>query len=130
MRNYRVAPLHRETDGWTIVRSIAGEADKTIGHYRHRAEAQSAWERLVAEEAKGGEPEVGDNRPDTRYEIFQDGSAYKVRITRLGDFKQEADGFASRADADSWVAQAKRLGIVRAEQQEAIISPHLKVVQP
>jgi hypothetical protein len=59
---------------------------------------------------------------DTIYQIFQDGDAYKVRITRLGEFTQEADGFSSYADAASWIAQAQRLGSVRAEQQ--ISSPH------
>jgi hypothetical protein len=65
---------------------------------------------------------------DTTYQIFQDGQTYKVRITRLGSFVQEADGFESFDDAASWVAQAKRLGAVRAEQQEPIVSPHMKVV--
>ena len=36
---------------------------------------------------------------DTTYQIFQDGQTYKVRITRLGEFAQEADGFSSHADA-------------------------------
>jgi hypothetical protein len=100
-----------------------------LGHYLDRADAQYVWERLVAEEAKG-EAEASNSRHDTRYEIFQDGGSYKVRITRLGNFRQEADGFESRADAESWVAQSKRLDVVRAEQQAAIISPHLKVVKP
>jgi hypothetical protein len=65
---------------------------------------------------------------DTTYRIFQDGQTYKVRITRLGNFVQEADGFASYADAASWVAQAERLGAIRAGQQERIYSPHLRVV--
>ena len=42
---------------------------------------------------------------DTTYQIFQDGQTYKVRITRLGEFVQETDGFSSYADAASWVAQ-------------------------
>ena len=42
---------------------------------------------------------------DTTYQIFQDGQTYKVRITRLGEFAQEADGFSSFADAASWVAR-------------------------
>ena len=74
--------------------------------------------------------DAGENQSDTRYEIFHDGAVYKVRITRLGDFKQEADGFTSYADADAWVAQARRLGTVRAGQQEAILLPHLRVVEP
>jgi hypothetical protein len=65
---------------------------------------------------------------DTIHQIFQDGDAYKVRITRLGEFIQEADGFSSYADAESWVAQAQRLGSVRAEQQKPISSPHMLVV--
>jgi hypothetical protein len=36
---------------------------------------------------------------DTTYEVLQYGQAYKVRITRLGDFIQEAEGFSTRADA-------------------------------
>jgi hypothetical protein len=125
MRTYRVAPLRRGTDGWTVVRSSSGEADETLGHYLDRADAQTALEHLVAAEARA---EIG-SQPDTRYEIFQDGGAYKIRITRLGNFKREADGFASRADAESWIAQAKRLGAVRPEQQE-IAPSHLKVVKP
>jgi hypothetical protein len=65
---------------------------------------------------------------DTIHQIFQDGNAYKVRITRLGEFAQEADGFSSYADAASWVAQAQRLGAVRAEQQKPTSSPHMRVV--
>ena len=65
---------------------------------------------------------------DTTYAIFQDGQTYKVRITRLGEFAQEADGFSSYADAAAWVAQAPRLGSVRAEQQNPISSPHMRVV--
>ena len=122
-------PLHGGTDGWTVVRSIAGQEDETIGHYLDRSDAQSAWDRLVEEQC-GGDLQTGETQPDTRYEVFQDGGAYKVRITRLGNFKQEADGFASRAAADSWVAQAKRLGTVRGERRDASASPHLKVVKP
>ena len=65
---------------------------------------------------------------DTTYQIFQDGQTYKVRITRLGKFVQEADGFSSYLDAASWVGQAERLGAVRAEQQKPISSPYLRVV--
>jgi hypothetical protein len=64
---------------------------------------------------------------DTTYQIFQDGDAYKVRITRLGSFIQEADGFSSRADAASWIAQAQCIA-VRDEKQEPIDPPHLRVV--
>jgi hypothetical protein len=65
---------------------------------------------------------------DTTYQIFQDGRTYKVRITRLGEFIQEAAGFASHDDAAAWVAQAERLGVVRAGQQIPKSSPHLRVV--
>lgn len=65
---------------------------------------------------------------DTTYEIFQDGRTYKVRITRPGEFIQAADGFASHDDAAAWVAQAERLGVVRAGQQIQKSSPHLRVV--
>jgi len=64
---------------------------------------------------------------DTTYQIFQDAQAYKVRITRLGNFVQEADGFSSFADAESWVAQAKRIA-ARDEQQVPIAPPRLRVV--
>jgi hypothetical protein len=64
---------------------------------------------------------------DTTHQIFQDGDAYKVRITRLGEFIQEADGFSSYADAASWIAQAKRFGSVRAEQQKPISSLYMRV---
>jgi hypothetical protein len=67
---------------------------------------------------------------DTIHQIFQDADAYKVRITRLGEFMQEADGFSSYADAASWIAQAQRLGSVRAERQKPISSPHMRVVSP
>jgi hypothetical protein len=65
---------------------------------------------------------------ETTYQIFQDGHTYKVRIARVGAFIQEADGFSSYLDAASWVAQAERLGAVRAEQQKPISSPYLRVV--
>jgi hypothetical protein len=65
---------------------------------------------------------------DTTYEIFQNEEAYKVRISRLGEFVQQAEGFSSRADAEAWIAQARRLGVVRAGQQKPIRSPHLRVV--
>jgi hypothetical protein len=42
---------------------------------------------------------------DTMYQIFQDGQSYKVRITRLGNLVQEADGFSSHEDAASWVGR-------------------------
>ena len=65
---------------------------------------------------------------DTAYQMFQDGQTYKVRIARLGEFIPEADGFASHDDATVWVAQAARLGVVRAGQQAPKSSPHLRVV--
>jgi hypothetical protein len=64
---------------------------------------------------------------DTSYEIFHERQTYKVRITRLGCFIQEADGFSSYADAASWVAQAERLAIMK-EQKEPITSAHLRVI--
>ncbi len=64
---------------------------------------------------------------DTTYHISQDGQTYKVRITRLGNFIQEADGFSSYADAASWIAQDKRLATI-SEQKEPIASAHLRAV--
>ena len=64
---------------------------------------------------------------DTSYQIFQDGDAYKVRITRLGTFIQEARGFSSRADAESWIAQDQRIATID-EQKEPAASAHLRVV--
>jgi hypothetical protein len=64
---------------------------------------------------------------DTKYEIFQNGDSYKVRITRLGNFIQDAEGFASQADAESWIAQDRRIGVID-EQKEPAISAHLRVV--
>ena len=66
---------------------------------------------------------------DATYQVFRDGQAYKVRITRLGNFVEEADGFSSLKDAKSWIAQAGRLDAVRAGQQPPIISPHLREVK-
>jgi hypothetical protein len=65
---------------------------------------------------------------DTVHQIFQDGDVYKVRITRLGEFAQEAEGFSSYVDAASWIAQAQRLGSVRSDQQKPISSPYMRVV--
>jgi hypothetical protein len=62
---------------------------------------------------------------DTTYEIFQDGQTYKVRITRLGNFVQEADGFSSQQDAESWVAQNRRIAVID-EQKEPKTSAHLR----
>jgi hypothetical protein len=64
---------------------------------------------------------------DTTYQIFQDGQTYKVRITRLGNFVQEADGFSSYLDAASWVAQDRRIAAIE-EQKEPMTSAHLRVV--
>jgi hypothetical protein len=64
---------------------------------------------------------------DTSYQIFRDGDAYKVRITRLGTFIQEAEGFLSRADAESWIAQHQRIAIID-KQKEPAASAHLRVV--
>jgi hypothetical protein len=64
---------------------------------------------------------------DTTYDIFADGQTYKVRITRLGNFIQEAAGFSSQADAASWVSQAQRLAIID-EQKEPKASAQLRVV--
>jgi hypothetical protein len=64
---------------------------------------------------------------DTTYEIFQSGKMYTARITRLGNFVQEADGFESHADAQSWIAQAKRLAIID-EQKEPMTSAHLRII--
>jgi hypothetical protein len=64
---------------------------------------------------------------DTTYQIFQDGKNYKVRITRLGNFIQEADGFSSLADAQSWVARDQRIAAIK-ERKEPDISAHLRPV--
>jgi hypothetical protein len=64
---------------------------------------------------------------DTTYQIFQDGQTYKVRITRLGNFVQEADGFSSHLDAASWVAQDRRIAAIE-EQKEPMTSARLRVV--
>jgi hypothetical protein len=64
---------------------------------------------------------------DTTYEIVQDGDAYKVRIARLGNFIQEAAGFASFADASSWIAEDQRIATLD-ETQKPIDPPHLRVV--
>lgn len=128
MKTYRVVPLPSGTDGWTVIRSAPGEADNSLGHYSDRAEAQAECARLIVEEADFQHLEHDGS--DTTYQVYEDAGVYKVRIARLGSFAQEADGFTSRADAESWIAQAKRLGAVRAGQQKPIDSPHLKVVKP
>jgi hypothetical protein len=64
---------------------------------------------------------------DTTYDIFQDSQSYRVRITRLGSFAQGAAGFASRADAVSWIAQAKHMAAMK-EQKDPVTSAHLRVV--
>jgi hypothetical protein len=65
---------------------------------------------------------------DTTYQILQDGRAYKVWIKRLGELGREADGFASRADAASWIAEDKRFTTVD-EEKEPMNSAHLRVVR-
>jgi hypothetical protein len=64
---------------------------------------------------------------DTSYQIFHDRHAYKVRITCLGHFIQEAEGLSSHADATSWVAQAVRLAVIKG-QREPIAPPYLRVI--
>jgi hypothetical protein len=66
---------------------------------------------------------------DTIYEIFQEGSSYKVRITRLGNFIQEAEGFASRDEAASWVARDQRIAVLD-EKKDPATSAHLRDVKP
>ena len=127
MNTYRVARVHREVDSWTVIRSIAGEEDKPLGYYPDRASAQSAWQRLVAEETHC-ERSSNSQSPDTKYEIIQEG-AYKVRITRLGEFVQEADGFSTRADAASWIAEDQRIAGMD-ERVAPINPPALRVVKP
>jgi hypothetical protein len=63
----------------------------------------------------------------TSYQIIRDGDAWKVRITRLGNFIQEADGFASYADAESWIAQDRRIAVID-EQKEPTTSARLREV--
>ncbi len=66
---------------------------------------------------------------DTTYHVFQDGAGlYRVRITRLGQFIQEAEGFSSQTDAEAWVKQAVRLGAIRAGRQDPTARPHFRVV--
>jgi hypothetical protein len=61
---------------------------------------------------------------DAAYEVFQDGPAYKVQITRLGNFVQEAEGFSSREDAESWIARwAARCSESRATAPDNFASP-------
>lgn len=64
---------------------------------------------------------------DTTYQIYESENTYKVRITRLGNFIQEADGFSSYDDAASWVEQAKRLATIK-EQKVPLRSAHLRGV--
>jgi hypothetical protein len=64
---------------------------------------------------------------DTAYQIFKNGDAYQVRITRLGNFVQEADGFVSLTDAESWVAEDQRIAIMD-ERKEPGDSAHLRIV--
>ena len=65
---------------------------------------------------------------DATYQIFQDGQIYKVRITRLGNFIQEAEGFSSYGDAAAWVAQAQRLEENKGSQQVSTSVSYLRVV--
>jgi hypothetical protein len=65
---------------------------------------------------------------DTVYQIFKAGDAYKVRITRLGNFVQEADGFVSLADAESWVTEDRRIAALD-ERKEPRDSAHLRAVE-
>lgn len=66
---------------------------------------------------------------DTNYEIFQDGKAYKIRITRLGNFIQEADGFASRDEAERWITRDQRIAVMDERKQPAT-SAGLRVIKP
>ena len=63
---------------------------------------------------------------DTAYQIFKNGDAYKVRITHLGNsFRKH--GFVSLADAESWVAEDRRIAIMD-ERKEPGDSAHLRLV--
>jgi hypothetical protein len=45
---------------------------------------------------------------DTTYDIFQDDQAYRVRISRLGEFVQEAGGLLVQDGCRGGIAQAHR----------------------
>ena len=66
---------------------------------------------------------------DTTYEVLQDGKAYKVRITRLGSFVQEADGFASPEEAEQWITRDQRIAVMDERKQPAT-SAGLRVIKP
>ena len=47
---------------------------------------------------------------DTNYRIIQrDDDSFAVEVTRIGALPQMAAGFATKAEADAWIAQDKRL---------------------
>ncbi len=65
---------------------------------------------------------------DATYQIFQEGQAFKVRITRLGNFVQEAEGFSSYADAASWVARAQRFEEIKRGPKAPASPAYLRLV--
>ena len=119
-------PMHPATSAGTATLNWMRRFFRLIVRV-HGCGMMALWNHVISL-AFSAEPEGAAPMNDTIHQIFQDGDAYKVRITRLDEFMQEADGFSSHADAASWIAQARRLDSVRAEQQKPISSPHMRVV--
>ena len=64
---------------------------------------------------------------EVTYRIIPDGHDFKVEVNRPGQMIQTAIGFTSETDAESWIAEDKRIAEIN-ERQKPIRPPHLREV--
>lgn len=64
---------------------------------------------------------------DATYRIISAKSGITVEIIRPGKMTTIADGFASEADAQSWIRQDKHIAEID-DRREPIAPPHLRLV--
>jgi hypothetical protein len=69
------------------------------------------------------------NQPteEISYRITGMDGDYKVEVNRPGEMIHVADGFKSRAEAEAWIAEDKRIAGIDA-RQTPIEPPHLREV--
>jgi hypothetical protein len=62
---------------------------------------------------------------EVTYRVMPNGLGFKVEVNRPGEMIQTAIGFRSEADAQSWIAEDKRIAEIN-DRQKPIQPPHLR----
>ena len=97
----------------------AGRAPATVGvRGDEEAAAATAWDAWE-----------GTGMTEATYRVIPAGAGFKVEINRPGEVTAMAEGFASEADAQSWIEEDKRIAGINS-RQEPIVPPHLREVKP